>query len=137
MAPFLSRLRDLQSSTGSSFVTGRLSFLAHYESWITEAHVGRVSETGLRQTTQLGKAFRTRYKRWLVGGRDHKPVLHVWADSAARCHVSASAFAAAFSNETEDRDGEGGPDDGLQRLNSQVHVLQAGGPTTCNNLCWH
>ena len=99
IAPFLRKLEGLQRA-GKPFVQGRLEFLAHYRSWISAAHVGMVSEAGLQQSSDLGTAFRTRYKQWLVSAAKEKrqnSSLAVWTDAAARCHRSATAFAGGFS----------------------------------------
>lgn len=93
IAPFLHKLHSLQR-TGRPFVAGRLSFLSSFRSWITEAHVGMVSDEGFRQSSDLGRAFRARYKQWLIPTPNRpKPTAYIWSDSATRCRLSAMAFA--------------------------------------------
>jgi hypothetical protein len=65
IAPFLQKLHSLQSS-GRPFVAGRLSFLTSFRSWITEVHVGMVSDEGFKRSLELGRVFRARYKKWLI-----------------------------------------------------------------------
>lgn len=155
IAPFIKKIEQLQSA-GSPFVEGRLLFLEKYKSWITAAHVGLVSEKGLRETKELGKAFRIRYSQWLIpDGCNPKarPFLKIWTDSAERCARSAAAFGDGFSGTSSryhskscSRLTETGqvdqtskqPDDGLVEANIQTQVVRAEkGSKTCNNLSWH
>lgn len=97
IAPFLQKLHSLQKA-GRPFVAGGLSFLSSYQSWITEAHVGMVSQEGFEQCSDLGRTFRARYKQWLIPPSCHRnPTLDVWTDSATRCRLSAVTFAEAFA----------------------------------------
>lgn len=107
IAPFLVKLCTLQGK-GRRFVRGRLAPLQTYRSWITEAHVGMVSPSGVQASRELGRHFRVRYGQLLretlpgpgtkSGANDGlAPLLTVWTDSAMRCRLSAIAFAGAFS----------------------------------------
>lgn len=98
--PFLHKLDRLQHA-GKPFVRGTLTPLSTYQSWITEAHVGMISSGGLKQTSDLGRHFRTRYSPLLQNtkpdGNGILPLMSVWTDSAMRCRLSAIAFAETFS----------------------------------------
>lgn len=103
ISPFFVRLKSLQASPRR--FTGPLSFLNTYQSWITEAHVGGLSDYGRRQCYDLGSAFRIRYQQLIQrqraqhGGvpRGQAASMAVMSDSAARCQLSASEFTRAFS----------------------------------------
>lgn len=94
LSPFLRRLRQLQQDPELSFI-GPLSFLGRYRSWITEAHVGMINGHGLRQSGDLGHAFRQRYRHLI--SRHSKTRMIVSTDSAARCRFSAVEFARSLS----------------------------------------
>lgn len=99
IAPFLQKLGRLQQANCLAR-QGRLGFLSTYATWITKRDVGKISEAGLRQSCELGRAFRVRYSAWLKQDvPDSKARMCVWSDSAERCVQSARAFAEGFTGE--------------------------------------
>lgn len=96
IAPFLRKLHFLQMR-GHPIASGGLSFLSSYQSWITDAHVGMLSDQGFRESVKLGKEFHHRYSQHSTKTPHQKPILHVWTDQATRCRISAMAFANAFA----------------------------------------
>lgn len=100
IVPFLHKLRRLQEANCLSS-DGQLGFLSKYASWITKADVGKISNSGLSQSRELGSAFRVRYSAWLSQGMpDSKAWMFVWSDSAERCVQSARGFAEGFTSES-------------------------------------
>lgn len=107
ISPFLLRLKDIQQAGHLRF-TGPLSFLNTYESWITEAHVGGLSDYGRHQCYDLGSAIRIRYQQFMrkrnapQGGLPfgNTAKMTILSDSAARCQLSAREFARSFAEGT-------------------------------------
>lgn len=125
IAPFLKRLDRLQSSKGPSF-SGPLHFLNDYRSWITDAYVGMISPHGLSQSSDLGAAFRQRYRHLLSNAAHGSTGITALTDAAARCRFSAVEFARSFSG------------DGLKTPDSQVSSIDiAQNSDPRSNLCWH
>ena len=138
--PFLQKLCRLQQTKS---LPGRvkLGFLSTYASWITKDDVGRISETGLLHSRELGMAVRKRYEAWLKQETsDSKAHMFIWSDSAERCVRSAQAFAKGFTAKhetTSDQTSEGASSTLCPTTVETIVIDSNVSEDPCDNLCNH
>ena len=140
IAPFLQKLRRLQQ-TKTLPERGKLGFLSTYASWITKDDVGRISETGLLHSREMGMAFRKRYKAWLKQEMPNsKAHMFIWSDSAERCVRSAQAFAKGFTAKHETSSNQTSEHASSILCPTTVETIVIDSDVSedpCDNLCYH